>query len=690
MTQTQVPPHGPGVADAVGDGPSQGDLCPRCAHDLGDELTALRQANQFLEAIVEHIPHMVFVKEARDLRFRLFNRAGEELLGFARDELYDKNDYDFFPLYEADFFTEADRAVLRSGQPLDIAEEQIETAGMGRRYLHTKKVPILGADGEPEFLLGISEDITERKAVREELEQQREALEATNRRLLATEERLRALLGHFPGAVWTVDEAMRVTYSAGARLTDLGLERSLAIGERVADHLPAGVRGERAEDVHRAVLESQEPVAFDLEAGGRCYEVQLDPLRGDTPAAVIGVALDVTARREQESQRVSRRLAEARQAEFQSRLAGGVANLYNNLLTTILGHATFAQRSLSEGEDVAADLVAIRAAAEAAAELTARMRATSGAGHFVTEAIDLSRFVEDLAMLLAAASHELADVSVACAAGLPSVEADRDQLRELLFHLVANAAEACAGGPRGTVLVRTGAADVDEEFLRGVELSNELPCGRYVSIEVIDDGVGMSPEVRERAMEPFFATKPRGQGLGLAASRGIVVGHHGALGIDSQPGRGTRVLVLLPASDEAATPRRARISAATAPPVMPATVLVVDDEQGVRDLISLVLEREGIDVIAACDGREALRLFAEHGARISAVILDVTMPGMNGDETLRRLREAGLRAPVLVSSGFAEADVTHRFADLELAGYLPKPYSVTDLAGQVRGLLSME
>ena len=272
-------------------------------------LTTLREAREnrtrdamFLESIVENIPMMVFVKDAVDLRFVLFNRAGEKLLGWDRETLIGKNDYDFFPKEQADFFTTKDREVLSGRSVVDIPEEPINTRDIGVRYLHTWKIPVCDREtGVPRYLLGISEDITERKSAEEELARRTLELRAANVELQRKEIQARSALVHaqtvsrqLPGAAWTTDSDLCVTSLVGSRLAGLGLHARESIGKLVTD-LPAG-HGAAALEAHEAALRD-ESGGYEVRVGDLRYEVTVEPFYDGLGVGVIAVALDVTGRR---------------------------------------------------------------------------------------------------------------------------------------------------------------------------------------------------------------------------------------------------------------------------------------------------------------------------------------------------------------------------------------------------------
>ncbi|MHC4718753.1 MAG: response regulator, partial [Planctomycetota bacterium] len=266
-----------------------------------------------------------------------------------------------------------------------------------------------------------------------------------------------------------------------------------------------------------------------------------------------------------------------------------------------------------------------------------------------------------------------------------AVEADVTQIRQVVMNLITNASEAI-GETSGVIAVATGARQCDRAHLDQTYLAEDLPEGLYVTLEVADTGSGMDVETRAKIFDPFYSTKFAGRGLGLAALLGIVRGHRGAVRVDSEVGRGTTFTVLLPASPLPAAGRRPGEPAATAWRGS-GTVLLTDDEETVRAVGRQMLETIGFDVITANDGREAVETYRMHPGRIDCVILDLTMPHMDGEAALRQLRRIDPRARVILSSGYDEQEVTARFGDQGLAGFIQKPYQLEDLAARMKQAL---
>ena len=271
---------------------------------------------------------------------------------------------------------------------------------------------------------------------------------------------------------------------------------------------------------------------------------------------------------------------------------------------------------------------------------------------------------------------------------LPAVEGDATQIRQVIMNLVTNASEAI-GTRSGTIGVTTGVMHADPDYFRRCSVDEHDREGDCVFLEIADDGCGMTADVRGAMFDPFFTTKRTGRGLGMAAVLGIVRGHRGAIRVDSEPGRGTTIRVLFPASDLpvealAASPEDASDEAWRGAGL----VLLADDEDAVRVLAERMLQVLGFEVLAARDGREAVAIFTEHRARIVCVLLDLTMPHMDGEEAFRAIRKLRPDVPIVLSSGYNEQEIAGRFEGTDLAGFVAKPYRLRDLRAQLRKVLA--
>ncbi|HVP28240.1 MAG TPA: ATP-binding protein [Myxococcota bacterium] len=409
--------------------------------------------------------------------------------------------------------------------------------------------------------------------------------------------------------------------------------------------------------------------------------------------AVQFVLIDVSDRVQdaEEERRLEAQLQHAQRLESLGRLAGGIAHDFNDLLTRILAHAELAGAELGESSPAREHLAALESAALRGAAITAQMQTFAGTTRVEMRPVDLSRLVDELHPLLQASLRRKVELREHLAPELPAIEADPGQLEQLIANLVANAADAI-GERAGTIGISTGVMEAGASYLATTVGHDGLPAGTYVYVVVSDTGSGIDEAIEPRVFEPFFTTRPGRSGLGLAAAMGVVRRHGGAIKLESRPGEGTTVRVLLPASGEPLRPReelRPLPLEATAPSDAPsgAGVLLVDDEEGVRRALRLGLERAGYRVLEAEDGRRALELCRARGSEIDVILLDYEMPGLGGDEVLARLPRGAGQPRVLVSSGHARETVLARFPLGSIDGLLEKPYGPQTLIARLREIL---
>ncbi|MEQ1891837.1 MAG: response regulator [Planctomycetota bacterium] len=360
-------------------------------------------------------------------------------------------------------------------------------------------------------------------------------------------------------------------------------------------------------------------------------------------------------------------------------LAGGIAHDFNNLLVGILGNASLALVD-AEGP-LREQLEEVEHAARRATDLANQLLAYSGKGRFVVGDVELNALCEETVLLLKSSLPARVQVRLQLEPGLPRVRADETQLRQVLMNLLLNAADSIGNAP-GLLTVHTTCANVSAGELQACALGSDAPPGRYVSIEVTDTGCGMDRSTQARIFDPFFTTKFTGRGLGLAAVQGILKGHQGALAIQSTPGKGSTFRVFFPPST---WPGLAEPTSAAAPRLRGCRILVVDDEELVRRSARRMLEHLGFQATEARGGEEALEILRADPEHAQAVLLDMTMPGMDGAASFDALRAVCPDLPVVLMSGYDERETLARFPRQDLAGFLRKPFALDELAQRVRG-----
>jgi PAS domain S-box-containing protein len=421
---------------------------------------------------------------------------------------------------------------------------------------------------------------------------------------------------------------------------------------------------------------------------------------GGKPARVVAVTTDITDRKlaEREREAFDKQLLDAQKWESLGVLAGGVAHDFNNILTVILGNAGLAARVLPEGSTAGPFLEQIEQACRRAADLCRQMLACAGRGPVPTGRTDLNRLIRDTAPLLEVPASRHTRTRFELAEGLPAVQADAAQVRQVLLNLVMNAAEAI-GEAGGDVVIRTGLVDVAGD---DPDTTYRLPPvpGRYIELSVADTGPGIAEAVQARMFDPFFTTKFPGRGLGLAAVLGIVRSHRGAIRLETAPGLGTTLAVLLPpagmtasGSIPRATTRQAgSLTQVSIPGVAPIAVeraglaLVIDDEMYIREVAASTLEELGFEPVLAGDGPAGLDLFRRHRDLVRVAVIDMVMPGVPGDKVLEELRAEMPSLPAVLVSGYVDRRLTRSGAPTE---FVQKPFHPDELAAALRRVVGI-
>ena len=508
--------------------------------------------------------------------------------------------------------------------------------------------------------------------------------------LRRSEERYRILFDRVPDGVLLVDADNEGSFG---RIEDANEAAAAMHGYTLnemrqlhIDALSAPTSGHRLESFEGRVwrLKAGETVQEELlhsRKDGSTFPVEaigtLVSLQGRQ--YILGFSRDITERKRAEEQ-----LLRTQRTESVGVLAGGIAHDFNNLLTAIMGQTGIALEVLGHEAEGRENLEKALSAAEKAASLTRQMLAYSGRGKFDIQPVSINGTIEDNIRFLEAAIPKQIAFVLDLDREIPTVIGDPSQLQQVIMNLVINGAEAI-GDTAGCITIRTRLKHLEKVDGSQWPLSgNTLAAGDYVHIEVADTGCGMSTEVRSRVFDPFFSTKPKGHGLGLSAVQGIIRAHRGGLGVDSAMGLGTNFRILLPAGAPGSLV--AETTPAATRGAEGRVVLVIDDEDYMLEVVRDGLEAHGHTALLAQSGMEGIEILRRHRGRVDLVLLDLTMPGLGGVETCRRLQEVELTVPVILSSGFAEGEAMAHLRGMNLAGFLQKPYLVRDLIHAVESI----
>jgi len=639
----------------------------------------LKRSEERFRQFMDNSTAVAWVKDGQRC-LRYVNAAFEEMFQMSATELLGKSEEGFLPADVAAAVHENDQKVLTSGKPVQLVEHVPGADGKMRHWL-VSKFPFPGDDGE-DWVGGTAFEITDRMA--------------TENALRESEERLRLTIEAAQDAMWDLDFEQDTCWWNQPHEALLG----------PLPDKPKEVRqwwkGRLHPDDRAAVLEAfqltiDEPGANHwtrdyrvLDKDGETLFVQdrayLSRDEDGQVVRILGALRDLTKlrRQQEERERLGQKMLEAQKLESLGVLAGGIAHDFNNLLTSILGNINLAQLELNPSSPLQSYLEDVEKSSIRAADLCRQMLAYSGKGRFVVRTVSLTTLVEEMMQLLEVSISKTAVLKYDLARGLPPISADPTQLRQIVMNLVVNASEAL-GDKSGIIHLSTGIVRAEREYLRSTYLSPEIPEGDYVYLEINDTGCGMDKETLDRIFDPFFTTKFTGRGLGLPAVLGIVRGHEGALRVYSEPARGSTFKLLLPCAPAGAEETEGKSPLEDVKGS--GLVLVVDDEETVRTTTARMLESGGYKALIAEDGCEGLAIFKKHADEIQVVMLDLTMPHMDGVETFREIRQVKPDAAVILMSGYNQQEAVQHFTGKGLAGFIQKPFPIATLLGRVREVL---
>ncbi len=644
------------------------DITERRRHER--ERRAAQEAIFRLGNIIESTSDAV-ISADMDGAITFCNDAAVRMYGYSREELVGQP---ISVLYLEDNLQNvlASWERIRSGETFHRANARRRRKDGSLIDVEISGFPVRDLDGNIVGTASVAVDVTERVRAENALREKAADLDATfasaAEGIILIDRELR-VLSFNQAAAHLLQSVHGGQLAAGDRAIDWVLEHDREAFLNTTSRTIAG----RTFTFEQEVRPPGQPTAW--------WEFSFAPVKlenGEVRGVAIGIR-DVSDRKQTEET-----LRQAQKLESLAVLAGGIAHDFNNLLVGILGNAGLALAELSPASPARETIEAIETAGQRAAELARQMLAYSGKGKFVIQSVNMNELVEEMAHLLRVSTAPGASLAFHLYPALPVVEGDATQLRQVIMNLVVNASDAI-GDREGTIAISTSVVNATSELLRETYLAPDLPAGSYISIEVRDTGAGMSPETVSRIFDPFFTTKFTGRGLGLAAVLGIMRGHRGAIKVESEEGLGTTFTLLLPAASTAATPVDA------GPPQAAwrgsGTVLVIDDEPTVRAVTARALRAFGFDVIEAGDGVEGLERYAENRDRVVAALIDMTMPRMNGIETLRRIRELNPGVALIMMSGYSEQDTMAEVGADPRSGFVQKPFELAALRETLRGFL---
>ncbi len=644
-------------------------------HDISDLKRieqALRDSEEQWRTLADSISHLAWMADGTGWIF-WYNQRWYEYTGTTFDDM---KGWGWKAVHHPDHLervTAKWRRALAAGEFWEDTFPLRSKDGTYRWFL-SRAVPIRDAQGRVVRWLGTNTDITDRLETEEKMRR--------------SEQGFRQLADSIPHALWVMrpDGSLQYLNRRFFEYTGITPEEAYREGWRSANL----VHPEDIATLDAAMSEMFSAgheiagLEFRMKGGDGTYRwktLRANVIRdGDGRVThYIGTVTDIHDRKIAEEA-----VRQAQKLESIGLLAGGIAHDFNNLLVGIVGNASLAQDMLPREHRVRELLDRIIQAGDSAAYLTRQMLAYSGKGQFVIEPVNLTELVRNTMPLVQGSIPRRAELRLELEPALPALDADRSQMQQVFTNLIINAAEAI-GNHGGRITVRTGIRRISAAEAESGFPGTQLTPGDYVYLQVRDTGSGMDEETKAKIFDPFFSTKFTGRGLGLAAVSGIVRGHKGAILVESAPGKGSTFTAFFPAgaaahTNEDAVEARVDLRGREA-------VLVVDDEPAVREVAQAALQRYGYDVLLAANGEEAIEALARNKDRISIIVLDLSMPHMDGEQALPKLQEIKPGATVLIMSGYTESEALRLFAGKGVSGFIQKPFTIQRFAEKVKTAL---
>ena len=630
------------------------------------DMEVMLQEKAELNQIIEHTSDLIFTLDT-DGQFVACNDAAKTHFG---DALIGQHLSSILPPDQLLLAENMKHQKLKDGGATIYEIDAVDKLG-NRCHLEVNSSLKL-RNGEVCGINGIARDMSERKRAEKAIELRMQAIHASRE----------------PIMVLDAQGVIEFANPAAAELYQLRCEE---MEGKTAAELRGGFVGDDLYQTIIGTLQQGETWAGDIvlaraDEKARIVERRISPIRDEAGVIRHQVCID---RDITEVKKRTQQMEHTQRLESLGVLAGGIAHDFNNILTVIMANAAILERS-EQSEKVRTCMGRIRQGSEKAADLCRQMLAYSGQGQLNVRPLVLSDLLEEIARLMEISIGKQVELLFDLDAHLPSIMADQAQMQQVILNLITNANEAI-GQQWGQIRFSTGVMQASRDYLAASSLHPVLEAGEYVYLEVADTGCGMDGETQAKIFDPFFTTKFTGRGLGMSAMLGIVRSHHGSIHVESEEGHGTTIRVLFPACDCALD------SDALDAPTLPSTslikgeyrgvILVVDDEEGVREVASAILEDMGFETLEAEDGLQAVAIYRQKSADIQAVLLDMTMPKMGGKACFLELLHINPAVRVMISSGYHENQLHDMFDGQEPAGFVQKPYLPEVLESKLSDLL---
>ncbi|MBN2373146.1 PAS domain S-box protein [bacterium] len=623
---------------------------------------ALKETNRFLENILDSSYSISIISTDLDKNILFWNKGAEEIFGYKAVEMVNRQKMDVLYSDEdtKELINGIKSLIMKNAKVLN-TEIREKTKDGRTIWINLNLTPRFDEKGGVIGFLGIGEDITERKRAEEALQE--------------SEEKWRSLVENAPLFILIVDNKGMIQF-INRVMFGKGIEE--LTGRSIYEFIHASYHGMFRKSIEQiAKTGKAEPIRFTASSPDGVilwYETYFGSIKHKGQAVAITlISMDITERRRMEEE-----LIKTGKLESMSLLAGGIAHDFNNILVAILGNISLARLNMSK-DDVNFEILAqAENASNRAKNLTHQLLNFTKGGATIKKTTSISELIKDSVKFGLRGSNVKHELSVPD--DLWTVEVDEGQISQVINNFVINAKQAMPGGG----VVKACA----ENITIGPESPLKLPEGEYIKVSIKDNGVGISKEHLKKIFDPFFTTKEKGNGLGLSNSYSIIKNHNGLIHAESELGIGTAFNIYLPVS------KKERISQkeAEGKPVMgKGRVLVMDDDEMVRNVVGIMLEKIGYDPGFARGGTEAIQMYkeAEESHRhFDVVIMDLTIPGgMGAREAVKGLLEIYPDAKVIVSSGYCNDDLVTEFNRYGFCDIISKPYDINELSQKLNKLI---
>lgn len=637
----------------------------------------LGENRALFHSLVQSIPHNIFSKD-KEGRFTFANNRYCITEGRSLHDILGKSDYDLHPAEFADKYVADDRRVMETEEIFQAVETHYPKDG-SPVHVQVVKAPLYDAERKVRGMIGIFWDITEKK----------EAEEALKR----SEAQIRDLARNIPGAIFQFtpigDKKIKFSYLSEQTEKLLGIiHTDPDFTEKLIQGIPEEERLETLNSIANSVrnMRSCECVFPFIRPDGSKVWIHAiaSPNRNCNSVVFNGVFLDITRNKsiEERNRELEQQFYSAQRMKAVGTLAGGIAHNINNVLMGIQGRISLINMEPEDIESCLEHVKLIEQYVSNAADMTKDLLAFARGGKYEVKPTDINSFIRKEANLFEKTRRDIV-IKEVFQENIPSVEIDRNQMRQVLLNLFLNSSQAMPSG--GSITIETMSIDLDEQSAA----ARSVEAGNFVELRISDTGTGMDEETQKKVFEPFFSRRNQGKGtgLGLSSAYGIIRNHGGFIDIQSTLEKGTTVTIFLPSSTKAPVydvEQIPKISTGRQ------SILLIDDEKMILDVGEKMLQKIGYTVHTCSSGKEGIDFVEASNENIDAVIIDMIMPQLSGSETARRIRKIRPDIPILFSSGYSEEEKIHETVSDLKGGFIQKPYTIQDLSHKLKELLTDE